>query len=208
MKNLSLATLLALLAVYGAVWPHELGHAATAWGLGCKSDPWRTGTAPLLWGSGGGVIDEACLASRGPLATAAVAGAGIAVNLLLLTILALLLGRTLRSAGRRRSVFFLLLVLLLALANAAEAFSYLLGSTLWPRADMRLVVAAVGGRWAWFSCGVLGALLTVAALARPVRAAAEALASPRLPARRLQLFFVLYAALVTIAATVERIFVG
>jgi hypothetical protein len=200
LKNLSLSALLAVLAVYGAVWPHELGHAAAAWGLGCKADPWRTGTAPLLWGSGGGAIDEACLASRGPVATAAVAGAGIAVNLLLLIVLAL----ALRSAGGWLSVFFLLL----ALANAAEAFSYLLGSTLWPRADMRLVVAAVGGRWAWFSLGVLGAILTVAALSRPVRAASAALASPRLPARRVQLFFGLYAALVTVAATVERIFVG
>jgi hypothetical protein len=209
MKNLSLCMLFGLLALYAAVWPHELGHAASAWWLGCKADPWRTATEPLLWGSGGGAIDAGCLAARGPAAVAVVASAGVAANLLVL-ILAPLIGRwwrdprALRPAGR----WVFVLTLLLALANAAEAFSYLVFNTLWLRADMRLAVGAVGGRWGWFAAGVLGAVLAAGALRRPVQRAAEVLASPPLPAGLFRLGFVLYAAAVAVAATVERILIG
>lgn len=208
-KNLSLWMFFGLLAVYAAVWPHELGHAASAWWLGCKADPWRTGTEPLLWGSGGGAIDEGCLAAHGPAAVAAVAGAGIAANLLILALAPLLGGwwrdpRALRSAGR----WFFVLTLLLALANAAEAFSYLVVNTLWLRADMRLAVSAVGGRWSGFAAGAFGTVLAAVALRRPIYKAAEVLASPPLPAGLFRLGFLLYAAAVAAAATVERILIG
>jgi hypothetical protein len=140
---------------------------------------------------------------------AAVAGAGIAANLLILA-LALLVGgwwrdlRALRPAGR----WLFILTLLVALANAAEAFSYLVGNTLWLRADMRLAVGAVGGRSIWFVAGALGAGLVAGALRRPVRRAAEVLASASLPAGFFRLGFVLYALAVAAAATVERILIG
>src|SRR4029077_2511439 len=85
-------------AVYLAVWPHELGHAAAAWLLGCKADGWRTGTRWFLWGSQGGEIDFGCLARRGRGALALTALAGIAVNLILIGA-APILGTWWRSAG-------------------------------------------------------------------------------------------------------------
>jgi hypothetical protein len=201
MKKLLLFALLALTAVYAAVWGHELGHSFAAYLLGCKAEPLRTGVTPLLWGSQGGAVDESCLARGGPGAVAAVALAGIAVNLLCLA-----------GAGgfsrRRRGDWPLVAALLWALANAAEALSYLVLNTVWLRADLRLAVGAVGGRWAFLGAGIVGAAGVSWWLRRPVRAAAERLASPRLPARFYRFAFALYAIAVALAAAIERVWVG
>ena len=81
-RRLVLLVFLAGAAVYLAVWPHELGHAAAAWLQGCKADGWRTGTRWYLWGSQGGDVDFGCLArrGRGALALTALAGAGGSVR--------------------------------------------------------------------------------------------------------------------------------
>src|SRR5947209_14076565 len=91
------------LAVYLAVWPHELGHAAAAWLQGCKADGWRTGTRWYLWGSQGGEIDFGCLARRGRGALALTAVAGIAVNLVLIGLAPLLRGWWRPVRGERRT---------------------------------------------------------------------------------------------------------
>ena len=52
MKNLLLFALLALAAVYAAVWGHELGHSFAAYLAGCKAEPWRTGVTPRSSASG------------------------------------------------------------------------------------------------------------------------------------------------------------
>jgi hypothetical protein len=201
MKKLFLFALLALAAVYAVVWGHEIGHSFAAYLLGCKAEPWRTGVTPLLWGSQGGAIDETCLARRVPWAVAAVALAGIAVNLLCAA-----------GAGglsrRCRGDWPLVATLLFALANAAEAFSYLVLNTVWLRADLRLAVGAVGGQWAFLGAGLVGAAGISWWLRRPVRAAAERLASPRLPARFYRFALALYAITVALAAAIERIGVG
>src|SRR4029077_19172317 len=116
MAEKSTGRLLALLglagaAVYLAVWPHELGHAAAAWLLGCKADGWRTGTRWFLWGSQGGAIDFGCLARRGKGALAITALAGIAVNLVQLGV-APLLGVWWRPAAGRKRTWWLAATLL------------------------------------------------------------------------------------------------
>jgi hypothetical protein len=135
------------------------------------------------------------------VAVAAVALAGIAVNLLYAA-----------GAGefsrRYRGRWLLIAALLWALAHAAEALSYLVLNTVWLRADLRLAVGAVGGRWAFLGAGLAGTLGVSWWLRRPVRAAAERLASPRLPARFYRFAFALYAIAVALAAAVERIRVG
>lgn len=189
----------ALAAVYGAVWPHELGHAAAARLLGCRAGFWPSGVTLWLAGSGPGGIDPACLAARGRGAVAAVALAGIAVNLALAAATAL--------AARRigRTPLSLLLLLLLALANAAEALSYLVPNALWPRADMAAAVASAGqGRLPWLALGLAATALAVRLLRAPLAAAAEALATLALPARAWRWGFVLYALAVAGAAMASR----
>ena len=144
--------LLALLVLAGAavilaVWPHELGHAGSAWLLGCKADSWRTGTRWFLWGSQGGAIDFSCLARRGRGAQAVTALAGIAVNLIQLG-MAPILGAWWKPATETRRTLWLAATLLWALANYAEAFSYLVLNSLWLKSDMAAVVTATGiSRW-------------------------------------------------------------
>ena len=202
-------------AVYTAVWPHELGHAIAARLLGCRPGWWPTGVTPWLAGSRPGGIDPACVAARGRGAVAAVALAGIAVNLALASLAALGARRSPRSAaaarlsgrpsgqpsGRTRRV----LLLLVALANAAEALSYLVPNALWPRSDMAAAVAAAGvGRLPWLAAGLLLSAAAVPALRSPLHAAAAALASPGLPTRAWRWGLVLYAAAVMAAAVGSR----
>ena len=161
MAEKSTGSLLALLvlagaAVYLAVWPHELGHAAAAWLLGCKAEAWRTGTRWFLWGSQGGEIDFGCLARRGRGALALTNLAGISINLLLAG-LAGLIGVWWRPVTERRA-WWLTATLLWALANYAEAFSYLIFNSLWLKSDMAGAVAATGiSRWIWFAAGTMTA---------------------------------------------------
>ncbi|HEX4963253.1 MAG TPA: hypothetical protein VF173_20650 [Thermoanaerobaculia bacterium] len=200
--------LLAIAAVYLAVWPHELGHAAAAWLQGCKADPWQTGTRWFLWGSQGGAIDFACLARRGRGALALTYLAGIVVNLLLIG-LAPLLGAWWRPSAGKTRTWWLAATLLLALANFGEAFSYLIVNSLWFKSDMRGVVEATGAsRWMWFGAGILGGALVARALLPQVRRTAGALAGPGGGASFWKGFFLLYAAAVGLAATVNRAFLG
>jgi len=197
----ALLALAAILAIYAAVWGHELGHAVSAYLIGCKADPWRTGVTPFLWGSRGGAIDEACLARRGPWAVAAVALSGIAVNLLCVGIAGL-------ASRRTRRKWPLVALLLWGLANAGEGLSYLVLNTIWLRSDMAAVVAALGGRWAWLAAGLAGTFCVSAGLRRPVRTAAERLTSPGLPERFFRLAFTLYTLAVAVLAAIERVRLG
>ncbi|HEV7508920.1 MAG TPA: hypothetical protein VGS07_28855 [Thermoanaerobaculia bacterium] len=195
-------------AVYLAVWPHELGHAVAAWLLGCKADGWRTGTRWFLWGSQGGAIDFACLARRGKEALAFTGLAGIAVNLVQLGV-APILGAWWRPAAGEKRTWWLAATLLWALANYAEAFSYLVLNTLWLKSDMAGVVTATGiSRWAWFAGGMLGAALVASALLPVARRTAGALAGPGGSTRFYLGFFLLYTAGVGITAAVNRVLLG
>jgi len=202
-------SLLALLAVYLAVWPHELGHAAVARLYGCKADPWTTDTNWYLAGSQGGAIDEGCLARHGGGAPALMALGGVAVNLLLLA-LAPLLGRwwlPARTAGGGVR-WGLVATLFWALANAAEALSYLVVNTVWLHADMEIVARAGLGRWAWTAAGLVLGVMIVWGLRRPVRKAAavlaESFADGGLSERLWRWGFAAYALAVGVAAVVSR----
>jgi hypothetical protein len=206
MRRLAITLLLAAAAVFLAVWPHELGHATTAWLLGCKADPWRTETHWFLAGSRGGAIDQACLARQGGVAQGLTAGAGTAVNLLLAA-LALLLGRR-RETGRtegRGVRWALVAALLWSLANAAEALSYLIVNTLWPTSDMAVVIASAGvGRWPWTALGLLLGVVITRGLRAPFRSAAVALADGTRSERFWRLSFAAYALAVAAAAIASR----
>jgi hypothetical protein len=198
--RLALAAVLAAAAVALAVWPHELGHASVAYLYGCKADPWRTAVRWALAGSQGGDIDGACLARRGGGALGFMAFAGIAVNLLLV-LLAPLLGRWRRTAGTG-----FLFTLLWALANAAEALSYLVLNAVWPAADMRLVIDAAGvGRWPWLGGGIVLAVVIARALRAPLAKAAEAFASPGVAAAFWRAALAAYPFAVGAAAVASRL---
>jgi hypothetical protein len=213
MAGKSTGSLLALLvlagaAVYLAVWPHELGHAAAAWLLSCKADGLRTGTRWFLWGSEGGEIDFGCLARRGRGALALTALAGIAVNLVQIGI-APVLGAWWRPTLGKKRIRWFAATLLWALANYAEAFSYLVFNTLWLKSDMAGVVAATGiSRWIWLGVGTFGAGLIARALSPVARKTAGVLAGPDGSPRFYLGFFLLYTAGVGFAAVVNRALVG
>jgi membrane-associated protease RseP (regulator of RpoE activity) len=195
-------------AVYLAVWPHELGHAVAAWLLGCKADGWRTGTRWFLWGSEGGEIDFACLARQGRGALALTALAGIAVNLVQIGV-ASILGVWWRPAAGEKRAWWIAATLLWALANYAEAFSYLVLNTLWLKSDMAGVVVATGiSRWPWFAAGILGAGLVAAALLPVARRTAAALAGPGGSPCFFLGFFLIYTAGVGLVGAVNRAVVG
>jgi len=195
-------------AVYLAVWPHELGHAGAAWLLGCKADGWRTGTRWLLWGSQGGAIDFGCLARRGRGAQAMTALAGIAVNLFQIG-LASILGAWWKPALREKRTWWLAATLLWALANFAEAFSYLVLNSLWLKSDMAAVVTATGiSRWLWFVAGTLAAGLIARALLPVSKKAADGLAVSGGSAWFWRGFFVFYTAGVGLVAAVDRAVAG
>lgn len=207
-KGRGLALLvLAGATVYLAIWPHELGHAAVAWLLGCKADGWHTGTRWFLWGSQGGEIDFVCLARQGRGALALTGLAGIAVNLVQIA-LAPILGAWWRPAGKAQT-WWLAATLLWALANYAEAFSYLVLNTLWLKSDMAGVVAATGiSRWIWFVAGMFGAGLIAWGLLPVARKTANALAGPGGSPRFYRGFFLLYVVGVGIVAAVNRVVLG
>jgi hypothetical protein len=212
MAEKSTGSLLALLvlagaAVYLAVWPHELGHAAAAWLLGCKADAWRTGTRWFLWGSQGGEIDFGCLARSGRGALALTNLAGISINLLL-TGLAGLIGVWWRPVTERRA-WWLTATLLWALANYAEAFSYLIFNSLWLKSDMAGAVAATGiSRWIWFAAGTITAGLISCGLLPMARKTAAVMACTDGSPRFYLGFFLLYTAVIGLVALVNRALVG
>jgi hypothetical protein len=205
--RLAVTALLAVSAVYLAVWPHELGHASVAWLYGCKADAWRTGTRWYLAGSLAGAVDEECLAHRGGGAPAFMALAGIAVNLLMIG-LAPILGRWGRWRLPAQPVRWgFIATLLWALANYAEAFSYLVLNTLWLKADMRIVVPASGvNRWVWTAAGLILGAFIARALTGPVKKASAALAGPDISERLWRRAFTGYVLAVSLAAMLSRIF--
>ena len=202
--------LLAVTAVYLAVWPHELGHSLAAYLYGCKTDAWRTETHWYLAGSRAGAIDEGCLARQGGHAVAFTAIAGIAVNLFLVALAPLLgrwwlPGRTEREAIR----WGLVVTVVWALANAAEAVSYLVINTVWLRSDMEVVVRQSGlGRWTWTAAGLLLAAVAALGLSSSTTKAAQALAGPGASERLWRWAFAGYAFAVGLAAVVSRAFLS
>ena len=201
MTHLTVA-LLAVAVLYATVWPHELGHSAVAFLSGCKANWWQTDTSWFLWGSWGGDIDYDCLRARDDAALGLTELAGTAVNLILLT-LTLVVARSRRLASSR---WLLVGAVLWALANYAEAFSYLVLNTVLLKSDMKTVVYESGvSRWVWSALGVLGAVVFARALAPPAQTAATLLATRHVSARTWAILFVLYTAAVGSAMGAARL---
>jgi hypothetical protein len=189
-------------ALYLAVWPHELGHSIVAYLLGCKTNWWRTGTTWLLWNSQAGDVDRACLCRKGAGASLLTGSAGVTVNLSILVAAALLA----RASWTTRRPWLLLGALLVALANYAEAFSYLVLNVLWLKSDMATIVTASGlGRGPWLAFGLLAAVAAGSWLAGPTGRAADLFQTPGLPKAGWQSFFVGYVAATGLTMAAERI---
>lgn len=197
------SAMLGLMALYLAIWPHELGHSLVAYLFGCKANWWQTSVTWFLWNSQGGAIDYDRLQARGGPGLGLTASGGIVVNLLLLA-LAAVAGRWWRSDfdSTMRSWLFLA-TFFWALANYAEAFSYVVWNTIWLRSDMAVVVTESGiSRWIWLACGFLGALLIGKWLNKPAHQAAAILASREMSGR---VWMGSFAGYVGIASTVMAI---
>jgi hypothetical protein len=179
-KRVALMISVAVGAVFLAVWPHEVGHSVVAYLFGCKESWWRTNVSWFLFNSQGGTIDYACLAARGHGALGLTEFGGIAVNLLLLGALTLGLRGGARSDLEARgdlTRFGFVAAFVWALANYAEAFSYLVLNAILLKSDMETVVTESGvSRWVWLAAGSALAVAFARALRKPARRAAGILA--------------------------------
>jgi hypothetical protein len=190
---------IAIAVLYLTIWPHEVGHSLVAYLYGCKPDWWRTDMSWFLWNSWGGAIDENCLHSRGGAALGLTEFGGIIVNLLLMAGAALI-GRQWhydRQSTWPKSSWLFIASFFWALANYAEAFSYLVLNTAWLKSDMLTVVQESGvNHWIWFAGGCLLGAAVAYLLRKPALQAASILAETSGGKRRWLIIFVLYVAVV------------
>ena len=202
-----LSIAIAIGALYLTIWPHEVGHASMAYLYGCKASWWQTNTSWFLWGRLGGDIDYGCLSARGGAALALTDGAGIIVNLLFLAI-APIIGRWHKLNPVSSSLshkWFFLATFWWALANYAEAFSYLVLNTLWLKSDMQTVVVESGvSRWLWFTVSLIVAFFIARALRGPAHSAEAIMAASETPGRALQIIFPVYVGVISITMVAAR----
>lgn len=199
-----IAILIAVAVLYPTVWPHEVGHGVAPYLYGCKKTFWQTDTSWFLLSSWGGKdIDDHCLQKRGPAAAAWSAFGGVAVNLLLLFVLLTILWM---SRQKVASSWWFVTLFLWALANYAQAFSYLVLNTAWLKSDMAALVVESGiNRWIIFVVGLVLAI-AMAWVLRPIsQKAASMLATPYSSERLWRFRFVLYVALVGVVMTAARV---
>jgi hypothetical protein len=198
---------LAIAVLHITIWPHELGHSAVAYMHGCKANWWQTDASWFLWSSWAGSVDYDCLQTRSAVALGLTDFAGLGVNFILLGF-APLLGRWWGSPPARRSPAAWIFVgtAFWALANYAEAFSYLILNTLWLSSEMRTVVLAWGvSRWAWSGMGVVAAAILWRMLRAPLRVAAVLAGGPCLSARTWLAIFSVYVSVVSLTMGAARI---
>lgn len=189
-------------ALYLTIWPHELAHSAAAYFWGCKSNWWQTDMSWYLWGSLAGKVDWACLRAQSGAALGLTAFAGIAVNLTFLGLAFALL----RSLSSAKNPWLFAGAVFWALANYAEAFSYLVLNTVWLKSDMETVVQESGiSRGMWLGAGVLAAFLCAYWLRPAVRSAAELLTTRRMSSRAWRWAFTIYVMVVGVIMGAARI---
>ena len=193
--------ILAIAVLYLTIWPHELGHSVVAYLWGCKQNWWQTNMSWFLWNSRGGG-DYTCLATRGAPALLLTDGAGIVVNLVLLSA-ALFLARW---CGPERYRWLFIGSVFWAWANYSEAFSYLVLNTLWLKSDMETIVRQSGiSRWAWLMFGLVAAGVWGRGLKEPTQRAAELLQSARWSRRAWLWVFALYSIAISLTMAAARI---
>ncbi|MEE4207844.1 MAG: hypothetical protein V2I43_01075, partial [Parvularcula sp.] len=118
-------------------WIHEVGHAASAYTLGCKEDWWSTHMTPYLYRSFGGDIDYVCLAGQGLLSVAIVDGFGVAANIAIMVV------AIVAARATRQWTWVYAWLLGFAAMNHIEAMTYLTFNIFAPRSDMIAVLAAL-----------------------------------------------------------------
>jgi|SRR5215831_3912914 len=199
----AMVVILAVAVLYPTIWPHEVGHGVAPYLYGCKRTFWQTDTSWFLVSSWSGKdIDYHCLKAKGHAAGAWSAFGGTAVNLVLLFVLLAVLW-LLRSRVDRSWWFVGLF--LWALANYAEAFSYLVLNTAWLKSDMTTVVIESGiNRWVIFLLGAALAVATGLALRRMSGKAASMLATRNISERLWRVAFALYVVMVGGAMAAAR----
>ncbi len=193
--------------LYLTIWPHEIGHSLVAYLYGCKANWWQTDMSWFLWSSWGGAIDYDCLQKHGGAALGLTDFGGVAVNLAFLA-LAPVVGRWWRwrlLSDASQTPWLFLGSFFWALANYAEAFSYLVLNTLWLKSDMQTVVLESRvSRWVWFLGGSFLAVAVAGLLRKPCGWAATILATPR-GSRRVWLgVFVLYVVVIAVVMAEAR----
>lgn len=196
--------IIAVAVLYPTVWSHEVGHGVAPYLYGCKKSFWQTRTSWFLFSSSSGKdIDENCLQERGHAAAAWSAFGGTAVNLLLLFALLAVLWMSHRRAAS--STWFVTLFFW-ALANYAEAFSYLVLNTAWLKSDMETLVIESGvNRWIIFLMGLVLAV-AMAWVLRPIAQKAATMLATAYSSERLWRFrFVLYVAIVGVVMAAARV---
>jgi hypothetical protein len=199
-----IAFIIAVAVLYPTVWPHEVGHGVAPYLYGCKKNFWQTDTSWFLLSSWSGKdIDDNCLQSRGHAAVAWTAFGGTAANLVLLLFLLSVLWMSRRKVA---SSWCFVTLFFWALANYAEAFSYLVLNTAWLKSDMATLVLESGvNRWTIFFAGLVLATATGWSLRPIARKAAAMLATPYGSERRWRFGFVLYVALDALVMTAARV---
>jgi hypothetical protein len=199
-----IVTIIAVAVLYPTVWPHEVGHGVAPYLYGCKKTFWQTDTSWFLFSSWSGKdIDDNCLQRRGHAAAAWGAFGGTAMNLVLLFVLLSVLWM---SHQRVASSWWFVTLFFWALANYAEAFSYLVLNTAWLRSDMETLVIESGiNRWTIFLMGLVLAIAMGWVLRPIARKAAAMLATPYSSERLWRFRFVLYVALVGIVMAAARV---
>lgn len=196
--------IIAIAVLYPTIWPHEVGHGVAPYLYGCKKTFWQTDASWYLVSSWSGKdIDHACMQRRGHAALAWGAFGGTAVNLLLLFIFIPILRFWVAKPARS---LWLVVLFFWALANYAEAYSYLLLNTAWLKSDMKMLVVESGiNRWIIFLAGVVSALAIVWLL-KPVAQRAAGILAVSDPSQRLWRFlFVLYVAAVGLGMMSARV---
>lgn len=198
-----IAIVISLAVLYPTVWSHEVGHGVAPYLYGCKKTFWQTETSWFLFSSWSGKdIDDTCLRRRGQAAVAWSAFGGVAVNLLLLFVLLPVLWV---SHQKVASSWWFVTLFFWALANYAQAFSYLVLNTAWLKSDMTLVIESGISRWILFLVGLILAIAMGWVLRPITQKAAAMLATPCSSERRWRFRFVLYVAVVSVVMTAARV---
>jgi hypothetical protein len=200
-RSIALA-ILGVGALYVTIWTHELAHSAMAYLWGCKVNWWQTDVSWYLLGSQAGKIDWDCLGVQGGLALGLTGFAGVAVNLIVLGLAELFLRHSWAPGNR----WLFVGVVFWALANFAEAFSYLVLNTLWLKSDMAVVVhESLVNHWVWFAAGLVSAIVFARGLLPAVHSAADLMMTPRVSSRTWVWAFINYALVVGLGMGVARI---
>ncbi len=151
-------------ALYLAIWMHEVGHALAYWKFGCKRNPWKVKVPFYLLRSTPAPVAEACANRLSALQQLVVAVSGVVVNCLF-GILALWVVLLVDSLAAIPLLYVFLYFF--SLSHLLEAGSYLVVNNLFLGSDMALIVAhAPKSRWPVFALASLTLLPATALLVR------------------------------------------